>query len=351
MNISKRIRSSGNQELWDLYTCKDEYNPMLLDKHQRYPYYVSKNRDVLDPKVSRFLKENGTKLDLPDRKKFALVLTHDIDKINVGIMEILTKSLKSFSKFQIKNALGLLTTRFPNESNAHYNFKEIMDIEEKYVGKSTFYFQTCGKNNIANHPDYSIEELISELRYIIDKGWEVGLHGSYFSHLNFEKINEEKNKLENLLGKEVKGFRSHFLRFKTPETWEMLEKAGFEYDTSFGYSDMIGFRNGMCHPFRPYNLNVGKEINIVEIPLNIMDCSLFDYMRLDHKSAWFIVKHMIDTTKNLNGVITLLWHNTYMNGNNLKFYEKILKYCSELDGWITSAEKINDWCKKSYLKD
>ena len=49
------------------------------------------------------------------------------------------------------------------------------------------------------------------------------------------------------------------------------------------------FRNGMCHPFRPFNLQTGKAVDIIEIPQVIMDDSLFDtYMRLDPDHAWEI---------------------------------------------------------------
>jgi hypothetical protein len=41
--------------------------------------------------------------------------------------------------------------------------------------------------------------------------------------------------LESVLEKEVVGFRNHFLRFRIPDTWELLSKAGFKYDTT---SDM-----------------------------------------------------------------------------------------------------------------
>jgi hypothetical protein len=51
------------------------------------------------------------------------------------------------------------------------------------------------------------------------------------------------------------------------------------YDTTFGYNDLVGFRNGMCYPFRPYNLNTASEVNILEIPLALMDGTLFDVIR------------------------------------------------------------------------
>ena len=98
-----------------------------------------------------------------------------------------------------------------------------------------------------------------------------------------------------------------------PTTWELLRTAGFKYDTTFGYADCVGFRNGMCHPFQPFNLNTDQYIDIWEIPLTIMDKTLLSYMELDMATSWEITKRLIDTTEELGGVITVLWHNTSMN--------------------------------------
>lgn len=30
-----------NEELWDLFTRREEYNPLFLDQYDRIPYYLS----------------------------------------------------------------------------------------------------------------------------------------------------------------------------------------------------------------------------------------------------------------------------------------------------------------------
>jgi hypothetical protein len=171
----------------------------------------------------------------------------------------------------------------------------------------------------------------------------VGLHGGYYSYNNYEEIFNEKRRLESLLGKEIIGFRNHYLRFKTPDSWKILSKAGFKYDTTFGYSDMVGFRNGMCHPFKPYDLNEEKEIDILEIPLVIMDVALFD-VASSFEEAWNCAKKLIDTVEENSGIITILWHNNVFSSsfrfNWLLLYEKILKYCYEKNAWMASGEEI-----------
>jgi peptidoglycan/xylan/chitin deacetylase (PgdA/CDA1 family) len=146
------------------------------------------------------------------------------------------------------------------------------------------------------------------------------------------------------------GYRNHLLKFRTPETWEILKKAGFKYDSTFGYIDCVGFRNGMCHPFRPYNRETDSYIGIWELPIIVMDSTFDNYMRLSKDDEWNITRHLIDSVSTLNGVISILWHNTNMSGDRFAFYEKILKYCRGKEAWITSGEEIiNWWEKKGYM--
>jgi peptidoglycan/xylan/chitin deacetylase (PgdA/CDA1 family) len=329
-------------KLWDLFTKKEEYSPSFLDKYERFPHYLSSNRDVFEPKVSKYLLDKGFNPKYPGEKKFAVCLTHDIDRIYEGYSSCAFNSVRSAIKGNFKDMINYPTYAVDKKRHPYWNFHKIMELEEKYDATSSFYF-------LAHEPEeqdyrYSLETIKDDIRYIDARGWEVGLHGSHESYNNYDDLLKRKEKLESILGKPVIGYRNHYLRFKTPDTWELLSKAGFKYDTTFGYNDCAGFRNGMCHPFKPFNLNTGKEIGIIEIPLTIMDGTLLgDYMRLDFEAAWNLVEELIDKVEQCRGVITILWHNHYMQGEKLNFYERILKYCYEKDAWMTSGRQIYEW--------
>ncbi|AKB34723.1 hypothetical protein MSSAC_0133 [Methanosarcina siciliae C2J] len=335
-----------NTELWDLFTKKEEYNLTFSDQYNRFPYYLSRHKNIFEPRVSKFLIANGLQPEYPDEKKFAVCLTHDIDMVYPDKLYPILGSLKALARRDLTEAMKTPFCRVNRKWNPYWNFKEIMKLEAKYDAKSSFYFLVL--NPEETDFNYNIRGLESELGFISDSGWEVGLHGGHESYNSLEDLKEKKSRLEEVLGKRIIGYRNHFLRFRVPNTWELLSKAGFKYDTTFGYPDCAGFRNGMCHPFKPFNLNTGQQIDIVEIPLVIMDRSLFrDYMRLDFKKAWKFTKNLIDTVEQYNGIITILWHNTYMQGENLKFYEEILNYCSRKSAWITSGEEVCNWWNKN----
>jgi len=104
----------------------------------------------------------------------------------------------------------------------------------------------------------------------------------------------------------------------------------------------------MCHPFKPYDLKNGEIIDILEIPLVVMDDSLFDhYMRLDSGGAWDIIRRLIDVVSEYQGIITFLWHNYSCTGQKRKFYEKILQYSADKNAWMTSGEQIVTWWKQN----
>jgi peptidoglycan/xylan/chitin deacetylase (PgdA/CDA1 family) len=326
-------------ELWDIFTRREEYNPHFRDKYGRFPYYMSNNRSIFDPRVSKYLVENGLEMEYLDGKKFAVCLTHDIDAVYYPRgASIIAEMGKYLLHGQLRDALKRPFYNIHKIWNPIWNFREIMDLEEAYGAKSTFF--VMGLEEGDQDINYRAEELSCEMGNIVDRGWEVGLHGGHEAYENPEALKRQKANLEMALGEKVVGYRNHYLRFKVPETWELLEKGGFKYDATFGYPDCVGFRNGMCHPFKPYDLRTCQEIDILEIPLITMDGTLDQYMRLDMRTAWDVIRQLIDTVERYHGVFTLLWHNTYIEGERLKLFEKVLEYCQEKGAWMTSGENI-----------
>jgi peptidoglycan/xylan/chitin deacetylase (PgdA/CDA1 family) len=66
-----------------------------------------------------------------------------------------------------------------DKENLYYNFVEIMDLEEKFGVRSTFFFRTYYENG--NYLDYE-EEIIS----LLNGKWEIGLHTDGNSIMNLD---------------------------------------------------------------------------------------------------------------------------------------------------------------------
>lgn len=324
--------------LWSLFTREEEYSPELLDEFGRFPYYMSRDRNVFQPRVSEFLNENGCSMEFPGGHPFALCLTHDIDHVYTPIFKKGLSAWRSLKRGEIREAVGSIS-QVRSRKRPLCNFNDIMDLEEKYGGKSTFFFMVESPGDRAY--SYDIEDVAEEIGEIVERGWEVGLHGGFTTHLDEQELRVKKERLERITSSPVQGYRNHYLCFKVPDTWEMLARAGFMYDSTLSYGDCAGFRNGMCHPFIPFNLNSGRSIGVIEIPLILMDGVLDStHMRLDRATSWRLIRMLIDSVARVHGVFTVVWHNTLMRGEDLEMYRKILDYCKEKDALITSCSEI-----------
>lgn len=337
----------NNVDLWNIYTRKEEYPPVRLDDHGRFDYGSSVYLDISNPLLSQHLIDNGFKVEYPENRKFAICLTHDVDEIYPPSSHALLSSLYHLKNLDLKSLRNqLFWKRLGRRFSPYWNFKEIMELEERYHAKSTFYFMAADRD--IRRFRYDIEDLEDELCTIADSGWEVGLHGGYYAYDQREEMAREKRRLERVLGREIVGCRNHYLRFRVPDTWEHLAKAGFKYDSTFGYGDVIGFRNGMCHPFRPYNLNAGSYIDILEIPLCIMDMALWGLKsKPGAGDLWKTLDGMMKVAERCGGVLTILWHNNIFNcpfrETLCRLYGKILAEGQERKAWLTSAEEIWRW--------
>ena len=63
MRINKNMYEilKKNKELWSIYCNEEEYNYLLLDKYDRFTYNFSRNRNIFEPEVSKFLINNAAR--------------------------------------------------------------------------------------------------------------------------------------------------------------------------------------------------------------------------------------------------------------------------------------------------
>ena len=329
-----------DEKLWELFCRKEEYDAQYLDNRQRFSSAHAAFKNLQHPVVSEFLRKNNWVFPWRDDKKFTVCLSHDIDDIYPTVQYRYFTSLKLLCESNVQAAMK----RIRKKENPYQNFKEIMHIEKEADAVSTFYI-------MADNSRYNPKELSEDLQYVIDNGGEIGLHGGYSSYNDAHKLRIEKQALEEIIGKNVIGYRNHHLRFKVPDTWILLSKIGFQYDSTMGYPSDVGFRNGMCHPFSPFNVNENTPIDIIEIPLVAIDNTLFRTQNVTEEERWGMCKNLIDTVERLNGMITFLWHNYSFDSsfykNRRKLYTKILSYCHQKNAWITSSKEVCEWTKKN----
>jgi peptidoglycan/xylan/chitin deacetylase (PgdA/CDA1 family) len=338
--LFKRLRQ--HSELWETYVNDKEH----LDIESKFNG-LSRTK-VMIPLVSEYLIQQGYQVSYPDKRNFAICLTHDVDDIYPPLAHQILSGLWSFKKLDWSGLREqLLWKSLGKQTSPYRNFKKIIELEKKYNAKSTFYFMATSRD--PRRFRYNIEDITDEIQFIAHSGWEVGLHGGYYSFNDFEAIKYEKSRLERALGREVIGYRNHYLRFQVPDTWNILEKCGFQYDSTYGYTNMVGFRNGMCHPFRPYDWQHQQWMNIYELPLHIMESAMFGFVKAHE--AWQLIKQLLEEVELNQGVLTVLWHNNVFScpfrENWGALYAKILQYGRERNAWMTSGEELWKWWKEN----
>jgi hypothetical protein len=172
-----------------------------------------------------------------------------------------------------------------------------------------------------------VRRLIDQL---VSEGHEIGFHPGYYTWNNPEVFCVEKDRFEQL-GFPRNGGRQHYLRFDAASTWRIWNSHGMRYDSTLGYAEHIGFRAGTCHPFHPFNLVDDTRLDLLEIPLIVMDGTLFGYQKLDCSEAELAIEKVAKRCQEVNGIFTLLWHNTYLTSataNEASLYRRIAKTLS-----------------------
>ncbi|EHQ34332.1 polysaccharide deacetylase family protein [Methanoplanus limicola] len=290
----------------------------------------------------------------PYGKKFAVCLTHDVDEFKKTYQWI-TKPLRALKKgdyLSLKNQIASFYNKIQGKE-PYWTFDELMKSEEESGVKSSYYFlrentrgiifspknwHMLGRSHNLNKP--YVRQLIKDLS---EAGNEIGVHGSTLSYENPDILKSQKDEIEQISGAEIYGIRQHRLNMNIPKTWECQINAGLMYDTSLGYKSDYGngFRFGTCFPFYPAGKDMDR-INILEMPLSLMDISLPPGDR-----GWEEVIRIISTVEDLNGLLTALWHPPVFNQLEYPFlgeyYKRLVYLCQQKNAWITTGYDIALW--------
>jgi hypothetical protein len=178
-------------------------------------------------------------------------------------------------------------------------------------------------------PSYDVrsnQKLVVILKSLLDDDFEIGLHGSYESAVNLQLLEKEKCLLENTLEVQVGKVRQHWLRYRESVT-PFLHNQLFQYDSTVGWNDSIGFRSGCASRYRPYNHREQKPFDYQVTPQVIMDSTLFDYGAGRKNLLIAEAMQLLEDVKSLgNTCITISWHQRSCSRDYRwhKTYEQIL---------------------------
>jgi hypothetical protein len=309
-----------------------------LDEHGRFPATTSlafrekfMERPILDEHGLAFAQALTFLLPgwRPEKAIFRVKLTHDIDDVGMpfDLRSALAHTLKRRSaSATVRDLFATVSSSDPTELSL---VRKLAEISKGRGLHSAFFWKSSPRTSydsgyLLNNP--KIKRVIGEL---LKSNFEVGVHPGYDTFHHRENLAREIGELKSALGVNSPGGRQHYLRWST-QTWRDWESCGLRYDSSVGFADQIGFRAGTSFPFRPWCWAENRELNLVEVPLILMDCTPVKYMRLDIHEGLKRIRALVRRVEETGGVFTLLWHNTpLLDPDYIGWYEAILDF---LDG-------------------
>jgi len=295
----------------------------------------------------------------PDNRPFALFLSHDIDQIHDRELFRILADINHIRRIWIQGEKGsaplamrrlVRSLFFPKPVGN--DFKTILELESCYGFHSSFYVLHDPYWS-RNGPRYTLNSkaLHKIVQLILDTGGELGLHGGYYRFNQAALYRESCDALRLAFGIRAVGVRNHFLRFSYPDTWLAHEDAGLQYDATFGYNDVLGPRDGRILPFFPVDPQTGRQMNILVLPLTVMDVTLFRNLGLNGKDALSAAWGAIEPVIQAGGLVSLLWHNNYFNEPEYWdwqwVYEKLLERLSALNPWCATGAEISEWWRRN----
>ncbi len=328
------------------------------DEYERFPYRESIQhalgiigRPVVNEYFRVFLegmKEFAGKNSLPFApdpvlKGPVLMLSHDIDLID-GY---------SFYKtgFRFKQLLGLAPSPYTragkwkeaftslvhwlnpfSRKDPFWTFDNMHRWEHERQIHSTYFFLEKEENRHLNST-YRFHEkrFINLFRELSARGHEVAIHGTMRSARDQASMDRTVNNLRRASPDPVQGIRQHFLKYLPGKTPLLQEKAGLLYDATLGFSEHEGFRNSYCWPFRLYDFERDRSMDLWEIPLTCMDVTQFTNRRLDLEGSRRSVEELVAEVRKFNGVFSLLWHNHFFDEREFpgitRHYTGLLDHC------------------------
>ena len=232
-----------------------------------------------------------------------VALSHDIDRV-YKTHQYFTKSfvhLKNMNKQGILNQLKSIIKKKP-----YWTFDQIIEIEESFGIRSTFFFLNESiKLNPFSLNSYKLSmgrynifdpEIMKVIQYLDENGWEIGVHGSYNSFKNYALLAKEKRILENIVGHSIVGIRQHYLNLNDC-TWSIQKKVGFKYDSSWGFTNDIGYRDNRYLPFKPLD----NDFKV--IPLTIMDTCF-----MAKPDKWDKYEGLLDQCESTGAIMVVNFH-------------------------------------------
>jgi len=324
----------------------EEYLPHVKDDFERFPaeeslafqnkfldkpvidIWAYKFRDALLQKFPDFEEEIISK-----ERKFEFISTIDVDIAykykNKGVVRTIGGIFNDLTQFRISEIWFRLLVVFGLRKDPFDVFGKLIKLHRRYDIKTIFFFL------LSEYTDFDKNTSAGNLKYkllIKDVAdyFKVGIHPSYYSMKDEQKMKKEKKRLEDIVNFPINKSRQHYLRMDLPETYQKLVDIEVDEDYTMGFASQYGFRASTCTPFYFYNIDYEIQTPLKVFPYAVMDGTLKEYLNYTPKKSLDTILKLAKEVKKVEGVFITLFHNESISGNGHwrgwdRLYDNILK--------------------------
>lgn len=311
-----------------LVTRYEEYLPHKRDMYNRFDVHQSVayrhgflNRPLVNLWAYRL--RDQLQLHYPSLKfkarQYRFVPTIDVDNAYAyrekGLVRTSGAYLRSlihgdFQDLKVRTRVLLGIDPDPYDTFAHQ-----LEIQERYQLKPIYFFLVADYGVNDKNVPITSRRFQSLIKSMNDYA-EVGIHPSFGSNSDPEKLREEIQRLSKVLHAEITKSRQHFLKLHLPETYRQLIHREIKDDYSMGYAAEMGFRASICDSFLFFDLDRELETSLRIHPFSIMEATLRFYQKVPPEEAIDRFRPIVEEVKAVDGTLTALWHNDSLSNHH-----------------------------------
>lgn len=193
-----------------------------------------------------------------------------------------------------------------------HRIPEIIDFDRSHNIPSVFFFGMANALGLS----YKRKECIPWLKYVLDNGFDAGVHG--IEYRDPVKMLKEYLDFKNISGLENFGIRTHYVRYNDT-TFSKLAKTGYLFDTSEFNKNQITIK-------KPYKIGL-----MWEFPLFLMDGYVLKG-KLEH-AKMITMEALSKASSDHAEYFTFLFHDYLFNNHTYpkykEYYEWFITYCTD----------------------
>ncbi len=319
----------------------EEYLPQVKDDKGRFMASESLafqngflHQPVVDIWAYKFkskLMEAFPDMEFPKRK----MVVHPIIEASQpfaykykGFFRTAVGYLSDFFRGRFRNIIERTQVIVGYKRDPRDSFKWIINTARHSDYKLTMFFLLGDALNFEDNMNTHRQKFKLLLKYVADYK-EMGLIFSYGSLTNYEKLKNEKRRMEGITNRPLANSMNAEFLVNLPDIYRNLVELEVANDFTMVFRNTLGFRAGTCTPFLFYDLDYEIKTPLIIHPAAM---TTFGFQQKYRSDIEKIVGNYLSEVKKVNGTFSMVFSNVDFSPNERNkvwrsiFSEKLQQY-------------------------